>query len=163
VVGQDPTHDLALLELVGRRAKVGGLAVALAVPVRIGETVHAIGYPLGEALSRQPSLVSGQVSSLRGLGDELSQFRTTAPINPGNSGGPVLNQQGQIIGIAAAGLVRSEVEAVRFAVKASAAATLLEQAVATTPFDIAVGPASPLPPDVIFERTSPYVVLIEAR
>jgi S1-C subfamily serine protease len=163
VVGQDPTHDLALLELVGRTAKVGGLAVALTVRVRIGETVHAIGYPLGEALSRQPSLVSGQVSSLRGLGDELSQFRTTAPINPGNSGGPVLNQQGQVIGIAAAGLVRSEVEAVRFVVKASAAATLLEQAVAATPFDIAVVPTGPLPPDVIFERTSPYVVLIEAR
>jgi len=163
LVGQDPTHDLALLELVGRTAKVGGLAVALTVPVRIGETVHAIGYPLGETLSRQPSLVSGQVSSLRGLGDELSQFRTTAPINPGNSGGPVLNQQGQIIGIAAAGLVRSEVEAVRFAVKASAAAMLLEQAVAATPFDIAVGPAHPLPPDVIFERAAPYVVLIEAR
>jgi S1-C subfamily serine protease len=163
VVGQDPAHDLALLELVGRRATVGGLAVALTAPVRIGETVHAIGYPLGEALSRQPSIVSGQVSSLRGLRDELSQFRTTAPINPGNSGGPVLNQQGQIIGIAAAGLVRSEVEAVRFAVKASAAATLLEQAVAATPFDIAVGPAGPLPPDVIFERTAPYVVLIEAR
>lgn len=127
--------------------------------------MHAIGYPLGGGLSRQPSIVSGQVSSAVGMGDDIARFRTTAPINPGNSGGPIVNERGQVVGIAAAGLVRQGVEAIRFGIKAATAAVIVQQSrAAPTAFDIAVT-ASPRAMSTadIFAQTAPYVVLIETQ
>lgn len=157
--------DLALVEVQGRAGTTGGLSLAVGTQLRVGETVHALGYPLGSGLSRQPSMVSGAVSSTLGLGDDIARFRTTAPINPGNSGGPIVNQYGQVVGIAAAGLVRQEVEAIRFGIKASTAAPILHQAQVPTSFDVVVTPARPQPkaPSDIFAELSPHVVLIEAR
>jgi S1-C subfamily serine protease/Flp pilus assembly protein TadD len=165
VVARDPGNDLALIELQGRPAGAG-LALAATTGIRAGETVHAIGYPLGGGLSRQPSIVSGQVSSAVGMGDDIARFRTTAPINPGNSGGPMVNAQGQVIGIAAAGLVRQGVEAIRFGIKASTATVILQQSrAAQTAFDIVVSAAPPpaMSPADVFAKVSPYVVLIEAQ
>lgn len=162
VVSVDSGRDLALIEVLGRPASAGGLVLAPG-EIKIGETVHAIGYPLGDTLSRQPSLVSGQVSSTVGLRDDIAQFRTTAPINPGNSGGPILNQNGQVVGIAAAGIVRTGVEAIRFGIKASAAQLMLRQAVTGSAFDITVSAAGPMPADKIFQQSAPHVVLIETR
>lgn len=165
VVYRDRSNDLALVEVRGLTATARGIVVSVAAALRIGETVHAIGYPLGSGLSRKPSMVSGSVSSTLGMDDDIGRFRTTAAINPGNSGGPVINQLGQVVGIAAAGIVRQGVEAVRFGIKASAATMILQQARATTSFDVAVTPTASAPkaPDQIFEELSPHVVLIEAR
>ena len=162
VISVDSGRDLALIEVLGRPASAGGLVLAPG-EIKIGETVHAIGYPLGDTLSRQPSLVSGQVSSTVGLRDDIAQFRTTAPINPGNSGGPILNQNGQVVGIAAAGIVRTGVEGIRFGIKASAAQLMLRQAVTGSAFDITAAAAGPMPVDKIFEQSAPHVVLIETR
>jgi S1-C subfamily serine protease len=165
VVLRDRSNDLALVEARGLTATTGGVVLSLNAELKVGETVHAVGYPLGGGLSRKPSMVSGVISSTSGVGDDISRFRTTAPINPGNSGGPIVNQKGEIIGIATSGLVRREVEAIRFGIRASAAALLLQQAQATTAFDVRVTPAAPHPrsPDQIFQDVSPHVVLIEAR
>jgi hypothetical protein len=165
VVFRDRSNDLALVEARGLGATARGLVVATGVEVRVGETVHALGYPLGAGLSRKPSMVSGAISSTVGLDDDIARFRTTAPINPGNSGGPIVNQRGQVIGIAAAGLLRQDVEAIRFGIKAATAALILQQARLTTALDVVVAPAgSPATsPDRIFDELSPSVVLIEAR
>jgi len=165
VVLRDRSNDLALVEAQGRPTSGGGLVLAVNAEIRVGDTLHALGYPLGRDLSRQPSMVSGAVSSVVGLGDDISRFRTTAPINPGNSGGPLVNQRGQVIGIAAAGLVRQAVEAIRFGIKASTAALILQQGRATTAFDVVVTPAplSARSPAEIFEEVAPHVVLIEAQ
>ena len=165
VVFRDRSNDLALVEARGLGATGRGLAVSVTAEMKVGETVHALGYPLGAGLSRKPSMVSGAISSTTGLDDDIARFRTTAPINPGNSGGPIVNQKGQVIGVAVAGLVRQGIEAIRFGIKASTAALILQQARATTSFDVVVTPggAAPKPPDQIFEELSPHVVLIEAR
>lgn len=137
--------------------------VAVNTAIKMGEPIHALGHPLGPGLSRQPSMVSGTVSSTLGLEDDIARFRMTAPINPGNSGGPVVNARGQVIGVAAAGLVREGVEAVRFGIKASTAALILQQAQVTTAFDVVVSPAAgPRAPDQIFSELAPAVVLIDA-
>ena len=62
VIATDPAHDLALVEAVGRPLSAGGLALAMDAPIRAGEPVHAIGYPLAGDLSRKPSIVSNQLS-----------------------------------------------------------------------------------------------------
>ncbi len=164
VTHRDPSNDLAIIEVLGRPAS-GGLVLAVTEQIQVGDTVHALGYPLGPGLSRQPSLVSGQISSTLGMGDDIARFRTTAPLNPGNSGGPIVNQRGQVIGIAAAGLVRQDVEAIRFAIKASTAALILQQAHVPTAFDVAVSPAGAAPKSAgqIFADVSRYVVLIETE
>ncbi|MDP6087713.1 MAG: serine protease [Nitrospinota bacterium] len=165
VTAKDANNDLALVLVQSMRPKREGFVPELAAQVRPGEAVHALGYPLGSRLSRNPSIVSGQVSAVTGLEDNIAQFRMTTPINEGNSGGPVINAHGTLIGIAAAGLVQQGVEAVRFATKISAAGVLLGQAQLARKFSISVRPKQegPLPPHEIFRRYSPHVVLIERK
>ena len=70
----------------------------------LGEDIIAFGYPLSQTLSDSVKLTKGIVSSLTGLGNNISQIQIDAAIQPGNSGGPVVNMNGQVVGIASAGL-----------------------------------------------------------
>ena len=70
----------------------------------LGEDIIAFGYPLSQELSDSVKLTKGIVSSLTGIGNNISQIQIDAAIQPGNSGGPVVNMNGQVVGIASAGL-----------------------------------------------------------
>jgi putative serine protease PepD len=107
IVGRDPVTDLAVIRAKG----VSGLRPATlgsSADLRVGESVVAIGSPLG----LQGSVTSGIVSALNrpvrtgaeaGAGDTTSTVidavQTDAAINPGNSGGPLVNLAGQVVGI----------------------------------------------------------------
>ena len=166
VVARDAGNDLAVVRLEGMRPTNQGFRVRFGARARarVGERVHAMGYPLGAEVSRNPSMDSGEVSAMTGMGDRISQFRMTAPINAGNSGGPIVNARGELVGISAAGLIKRGGEGVRFGVKASAAALILEQVAIVGNFNIEVRAKKKIlsPPD-IFEKFSPYVVMIEVR
>ena len=164
VVTKDRNNDLALVQLKGMRP-MGGFIAQLQAEVKTGELVHALGYPLGERLSRQPSIVTGYVSAGTGLEDNIAQFRMTTPINEGNSGGPIVNAQGTLVGIASSGLVQQGVEGIRFGTKISAAMLVLQQARLVRKFTIMAVPKERkvLTPPEIFREYSPYVVLIETR
>jgi|SRR5579872_2354239 len=98
LVGRDPETDVAVLQI----ASEGGL---MAVPLgdsdrlQVGDFVLAIGNPFGLG----QTVTSGIVSALgrSGLGIEGYEdfIQTDASINPGNSGGPLVNLQGQMVGI----------------------------------------------------------------
>jgi S1-C subfamily serine protease len=165
VVTRDRSNDLALVEARGLSPGPRGVTVAVNAAIRIGESIHAVGYPLGASLSRQPSMVSGTISSTVGIEDDIARFRMTAPINQGNSGGPIVKTRGQVVGVAVAGLLRDGVQAIRFGIKASAAALILRQIPIATAFDIVVTPtpAGDRRPDEIFNEISPSVVLIETQ
>ncbi len=64
-------------------------------PVRPGDRVYAIGAPLGLA----GSVSNGIVSALRPQAPHGAEIQTDVPLNPGNSGGPLIDPQGQVIGI----------------------------------------------------------------
>jgi putative serine protease PepD len=108
VVGEDPATDLAVIKV--NAADVSGLTpITWADPnsIQVGEPVVAIGYALD--LGGEPTVTSGVVSAVNREIDEQSAtisgaVQTDAAINPGNSGGPLLNDQGQVIGINTAGL-----------------------------------------------------------
>ncbi len=103
VVGRSPVYDLAVLEvpdLEGTEPASLGASAAL----RVGETVVAIGSPLGLS----STVTSGIVSALQRpvtTGDSANEssyinaVQTDAAINPGNSGGPLVNLLGQVVGV----------------------------------------------------------------
>lgn len=101
VLSTDPGNDLALIKLVNAK---GLTAATFADPasIAVGDTVVAVGYAL--ALDGGPSVTSGIVSALNrtltdsdGALDGLIQ--TDAAISSGNSGGPLINLNGQVIGV----------------------------------------------------------------
>lgn len=77
---------------------------------RLGEEIIAVGYPLHGVLSVDPSLTTGNVSSLSGLENDKNSIQISSPIQPGNSGGPLLNKKGYLVGV-----VQSKLNTLRLA------------------------------------------------
>jgi S1-C subfamily serine protease len=101
VVGTDPETDLAVLKLA--KSDIAGLAVATlgdTDAMSIGDWVIAIGSPLGYEGSVTVGVISA-TGRFIDLGDVVlhDMIQTDAVINPGNSGGPLLNLDGDVIGI----------------------------------------------------------------
>lgn len=102
VVGVDPYADLAVIKVNASALVLHPLPLGNSADLRIGDQVAAIGNPFGLS----GSLTQGIISQLgRLLNPPDSNFsipnviQTDAPINPGNSGGPLLNMQGEVVGI----------------------------------------------------------------
>ena len=135
VVGTDPETDLAVLRVDRDRvADFVVLTLGDTEATRIGEWVIAIGSPLGFAGSVTVGVVSAKGRSLSLDGDvQLRDLvQTDAVINPGNSGGPLLNLQGEVIGINTA-IIRGrlssgqEAEGIGFAISMRTAAPVSAQ------------------------------------
>ena len=104
VVGGDPLTDVAVIKIDANDLTPASLGDS--DPVRVGDWVLAFGSPLDLRFTVTAGIVSARGRPMRGLlGTEwaISDFiQTDAAINPGNSGGPLVNIQGQVIGINAA-------------------------------------------------------------
>jgi S1-C subfamily serine protease len=97
VAAQDERRDLALLNV---RGEVGPPLTFRSGPeLRRGEGVVTYGFPLAGLLSSGPTLTTGEISALAGLRDNPRQFQISAPVQPGNSGGPLLDMQGNVVGV----------------------------------------------------------------
>ena len=83
------------------------------------EDVVVAGFPLGKQISSAIKTHKGVVTALAGAGDNYSLFQTDAAINQGNSGGPILDQKGNVVGIAVATWVEEGVQGVHFGIKSS--------------------------------------------
>jgi 2-alkenal reductase len=95
LIGADPVTDLALLQVDGEVP--GTVTLGDSDQIRQGETVIAIGSALGDFTN---TVTQGVVSGLsRQLSELDGLIQHDAPINPGNSGGPLLNLDGEVIGV----------------------------------------------------------------
>ena len=107
LVGTDEDSDLAVIKVDELPEGVQPLPLAEPGNLVVGQFVVAIGNPFGEQGSMSLGIVSGLGRSLTsqrdiGLGSSYSLpqvIQTDAPINPGNSGGPLLNLNGEVVGI----------------------------------------------------------------
>jgi S1-C subfamily serine protease len=101
LVGSDPDNDLAVIKIDAPKEKLKVIPMGDSKNLKIGQKVLAIGNPFG----LQRTLTTGIISSLgRTIRSESGMLmediiQTDAAINPGNSGGPLLNSDGEIIGI----------------------------------------------------------------
>jgi S1-C subfamily serine protease len=104
VVAKDPNSDLAVLQITGdfSEEKVVPLPLANSSSIRPGEQVIAIGNPFGLSGTITTGIVSAKGRLLPNPDTGFSipeMIQTDAAVNPGNSGGPLLNAQGQVIGM----------------------------------------------------------------
>jgi serine protease Do len=128
VVGTDPASDVAVLHIDGTGLPF--LKLANSDAVEIGEWVLAVGSPFGLAGTVTAGIVSAKGRKHVGLVDHEDFIQTDAAVNPGNSGGPLLNLDGEVVGLNSVILSRSGVcNGVGLAVPANLVRAVHEQLV----------------------------------
>ena len=138
VVADDPTGDLALLR-VDSKGKWPYVSLSPSRDVLLGETAIAIGNPRGLGDSISVGVVSAKDRFTKVSSGTIVRnlIQTDASINTGNSGGPLLNLDGELIGINASMLPSAE--GIAFAIPADAVAAMLQRALGRC------APRNPLP------------------
>jgi S1-C subfamily serine protease len=101
VVGQDPSTDVALIQVDAPKETLKPLTLGDSDSVGVGEPVIAIGNPLNVGISVTTGIVSGLGRHIRAPNNYTinDAVQTDAAINPGNSGGPLLDSRGTVIGV----------------------------------------------------------------
>jgi putative serine protease PepD len=101
IIGRDKAYDLAVLQI--NRGNLAALNLGDSTKLVVGESVMAVGSPLGLASTVTTGIISAlnRPVSAGSVGAEsfVNAIQTDAAINPGNSGGALVNSQGQIIGV----------------------------------------------------------------
>ncbi len=124
VLGSDEYLDLAVISIDKKNAKKV-VTIGDSTKMRLGDTVFTVGSPLGYnyrgsvtsgRLSGKDRMVSVSVGNSNSEDWVMRVLQTDAAINPGNSGGPLLNANGEVIGINSMKLVQEEIEGMGFAI-----------------------------------------------
>jgi len=102
ILAVDERKDLAIIKIFGFDLPV--LDLGNSNNVEVGEKAVLIGNPLGFELSA----TTGIISAIRSSGDGFQVIQTDAAANPGNSGGPLLNENGEVVGVLSFGIKEAE-------------------------------------------------------
>ncbi len=124
IVGADPDSDLAVLRIESSRG-LPSAEMGNSDDIMIGETVIAIGNPFGFSNTVTTGVVSALNRSVRAENRVFHDFiQTDASINPGNSGGPLLNINGELIGINTA--IYAKAQGIGFAIPINKAGRIID-------------------------------------
>ena len=101
MIGSDPDSDLAVIKIDAPKEKLKVIPMGDSKNLKIGQKVLAIGNPFGLERTLTTGIISSLGRTIRSDTGTLMEdiIQTDAAINPGNSGGPLLNSDGEIIGI----------------------------------------------------------------
>jgi len=129
VIGKTADLDVALLQIQDLSTKISYPALPLCIrnTATVGEDIIVIGNPLG----LQATTTRGIISGVRNE-DGSTMLQIDAPVNPGNSGGPIVNYNGEVLGIVTAKMVALGVEGIGFGISLPSALESLGIKVATT-------------------------------
>ena len=125
IIGVEEGNDIAVLKIDA--ANLSAAAFGDSDSLSVGETVYAVGNPLGEL---EFSMSTGHVSALdRAIktgesADPINMFQIDAAVNSGNSGGPVYNARGEVIGVVTAKYSDTGVEGIGFAIPINDASSI---------------------------------------
>jgi len=112
VVHSDPINDVSVLKIV-TPVKIQPLPYMLAdVEADLAEDVYTLGFPREEVVFGE-----GSISSLTGYRANPNAYQVSVPVNPGNSGGPLLNHNGDLIGMISG--VQTQAAGATFAIKSA--------------------------------------------
>jgi 2-alkenal reductase len=102
VLGSDPNSDLAVIQVDLPASELQPVPLGDSSSLQVGQLAIAIGNPFGQEFTMTSGIISAVGRTIRS-GNTLFSIpeviQTDAPINPGNSGGPLLNRQGEVVGI----------------------------------------------------------------
>lgn len=124
VVGRDLKTDLALLKISSPFENLPVLTLGDSDKMRVGDWVLAVGNPFGLEHSVTQGIISA-TGRVLGSGPFDNFLQTDTPINPGNSGGPLVNLQGEVIGITTA--IVSGGQGIGFAIPSALAKPVIDQ------------------------------------
>ncbi|MEW8027414.1 MAG: DegQ family serine endoprotease [Candidatus Thiodiazotropha sp.] len=105
IKGSDPKSDIAVLEIEAEN--ISALTLGDSNGLEVGEWVLAFGNPFGLSHTMTAGIVSAKGRTSLGISDYEDFIQTDAAINPGNSGGPLVNLDGEVVGINTAIFSRS--------------------------------------------------------
>lgn len=126
IVGRDPLTDIAIVKIDAENLPVARLGSS--EDLRPGEWAIAIGSPLGLDQTVTLGIISAIARSVADVTSDVSFIQTDAAINPGNSGGPLLNLNGEVIGINS--FIRSDAQNIGFATPINAVKGIFEEIIA---------------------------------
>jgi len=128
IVGRDPQTDLALIK-VDAKGDLPTVPMGRSADLKVGEWVVAIGNPFGLENTVTAGIVSAKGRSLP-QENFVPFIQTDVPINPGNSGGPLVNINGEVIGLNTAIATRSGgYQGIGFAIPVNAAKSIMDDLV----------------------------------
>jgi uncharacterized protein len=165
VIGADLGADLAVLRIPDLAGDIASFRSAdLEKP---GEAVIVAGYPLQGLLTSKASVTTGIISALAGPKEDKKLMQITAPVQPGNSGGPLVDSQGNVIGIIVSKLNGLRVaratgllpENINFAVRADLARALLDKN--SVKYDTALSRTEPLATPEIAEKVFKFTAMVQ--
>ncbi|HRV94887.1 MAG TPA: trypsin-like peptidase domain-containing protein [Anaerolineae bacterium] len=102
LVGSDPDGDVAVIKVDPTAVSLQPITIGDSEALEVGQLAIAIGSPFGQDFTLTTGIISGVGRTIRSGNTQFSipeVIQTDAAINPGNSGGPLLNRQGEVIGI----------------------------------------------------------------
>ena len=129
-ISVNPPKDLAILKANFNTKSV--LSLSDKSPELL-QDIYVAGYPFGQAISNSIKVTKGIISSLKGLNNNNANIQIDAALQPGNSGGPIIDDNGNVVGVAVAKLDMKKViknfgvipENTNFGIKVSAARDML--------------------------------------
>jgi serine protease Do len=143
VIARDTKNDLALLSSQLRPERVA----TMRTNVRLGENIAVYGFPLAGILPSTGNFTLGNIAATAGLRDDSRMLQISAPVQLGNSGGPLLDQDGNVVGVvvgklnalAAAEVLSDIPQNINFAIKSVVVTTFLEANGVQPSYTVATG------------------------
>ena len=101
ILATDRSNDLSLMKVNIRPDDIFPVAVDDA---SLLDDIYVAGFPFGKDVSSSVKVTKGVVSALTGIANNYSNIQIDAALQPGNSGGPIINKEGNVVGVAVAKL-----------------------------------------------------------